>query len=154
MTNFPNTAPAAEQPFPKHPGAMMPGRSGAFNLSSGDRFVHDLDGRRGRADEFTSDGDAYVCWDDGTYDVIKWNHMSPEPAAPAVTLANRAADLNRMCLPHHLLGMDHGEICNAARWAQREIERLRGMMSAAAGMLSGGPNADVARMLEENKVVR
>jgi hypothetical protein len=67
------------RPYPKHPGAWMPGRSGAFQLSSGDRFIYDIDGRRGWADEFTSDGDAYVCWDDGTYDIIKWNHMSPEP---------------------------------------------------------------------------
>ena len=70
----------ADRLYPKHPGAMMPGKSGAFNLNSGDRFVHDLDGRCGWADEFTSDGDAYVCWDDGTYGIIKWNHMSPEPA--------------------------------------------------------------------------
>jgi hypothetical protein len=29
--------------------------------------------------EVTCDGDAFVCFDDGTYDVIKWNHMYPEP---------------------------------------------------------------------------
>jgi hypothetical protein len=72
---------ALRKPYPKHPGALMPGPSGAFQLSSGDRFVYDIDGRHGRADEFTSDGDALVCWDDGTYATIKWNHMSPEPSA-------------------------------------------------------------------------
>lgn len=35
------------------------------------------------------------------------------------------ADLNRMTLPHHLAGMTLTEICNAARWAQAEIDRLR-----------------------------
>ncbi len=62
-----------------HPFAFSNNRSGAFNLNAGDRFIYDIDGRRGVADEFLQDGDAYVTWDDGTYGMVKWNHMSPEP---------------------------------------------------------------------------
>lgn len=65
------------RPYPKHPGVMS-SKSGAFNLSNGDRFVYDIDGRHGWADEFLPDGDALVCWDDGTYGMARWNHMSPE----------------------------------------------------------------------------
>lgn len=39
--------------------------------------------------------------------------------------SNPSNDLYRMTLPHHLLGMDPTEVCNAARWAQAEIGRLR-----------------------------
>lgn len=61
-----------------HPYAIVPNRSGAFSLSSGDRFVYDIDGRHGWADEFLHDGDAFVTFDDGTHATIKWNLMSPE----------------------------------------------------------------------------
>lgn len=53
-------------------------KSGAWNLKSGDRFIYDIDGRRGVAKEFLQDGEAFVTFDDGTSDTIKWNHMSPE----------------------------------------------------------------------------
>lgn len=62
-----------------HPYATPGNRSGAFHLNAGDRFVYDIDGRRGVADEFLHDGDAFVTWDDGTFGTIKWNLMSPEP---------------------------------------------------------------------------
>lgn len=55
------------------------GRSGAWGLRSGDRFVYDIDGRHGWADEFLSHGDAFVTFDDGEHATIKWNAMSPEP---------------------------------------------------------------------------
>lgn len=63
-----------------HPHAIIPNRSGAFCLNSGDRFIYDIDGRCGWADEFLHDGDAFVTFDDGTHETIKWNLMSPEPA--------------------------------------------------------------------------
>lgn len=68
---------------PLHPMAFSHTKSGAnsgsaFELNAGDRFIYEIDGRHGRADEFLQDGDAYVLFDDGTYDCIKWNHMRPE----------------------------------------------------------------------------
>lgn len=63
-----------------HPMAFPGNRSGAFDLRAGDRFVYDIDGRHGRADEFLHDGDAYVTFDDGEYATIKWNLMTPERA--------------------------------------------------------------------------
>jgi hypothetical protein len=64
--------------LPIHPSAMIGNKSGAFDLSAGDRFIYSIDGRHGRADEFLQDGDAFVTFDDGTYDTIKWNHMVQE----------------------------------------------------------------------------
>lgn len=62
-----------------HPLVAFPGHcNGALGMRAGDRFVYDLDGRRGWVDEFLSDGDAFVTFDDGTHATIKWNHMSPE----------------------------------------------------------------------------
>jgi hypothetical protein len=46
-------------------------------MQSGGRVIH-LDGRRGVADEFLSDGDALVSWDDGTFDTVRWNSIRPE----------------------------------------------------------------------------
>lgn len=66
-----------------HPAAWPGNRSGAFDLSSGDRFVYDIDGRHGWADEFLHDGEALVTFDDGEHATIKWNLMSPE--SPAAT---------------------------------------------------------------------
>ena len=62
-----------------HPLAIPNNRSDAFCLRAGDRFVYDIDGRHGTADQFLHDGDAFVTFDDGTWEIIKWNHMSPEP---------------------------------------------------------------------------
>ena len=68
---------------PKHPHAIGPGAepgcSGAYDMQSGGRVVH-LDGRRGVADEYLSDGDALVSWDDGTFDAVRWNSIRPEGA--------------------------------------------------------------------------
>ena len=51
-------------------------KTGAFDLTEGDRFRYDIDGRIGIAGEFTQDGDCYVTWEDGTGGTIKWNHMT------------------------------------------------------------------------------
>jgi hypothetical protein len=66
-----------------HPLAFPNNRSGAFSLNAGDRFVYDIDGRQGWADEFLQDGDALVTFDDGTHDIIKWARMSPLPMGGA-----------------------------------------------------------------------
>lgn len=61
-----------------HPFAQTEHRSGACGMKAGDRFIYTIDGRRGVADEFLHDGEAFVTWDDGTFGTIKWNHMRPE----------------------------------------------------------------------------
>ena len=61
-----------------HPHAFPNSRSGAFDMMSGDRVVYEIDGRHGVADEFLCDGDAYVTFDDGTCDTVKWNHLTLE----------------------------------------------------------------------------
>jgi hypothetical protein len=48
--------------------------------SPGERVRYTIDGRTGVADEFLSDGDTFVTWDDGTFGNVKWNHL--EPAQP------------------------------------------------------------------------
>jgi hypothetical protein len=70
------TAHRAKHPYAIGPNAE-PGGSGAFDMQSGCRVIH-LDGRRGVADEFLSDGDALVSWDDGTFDTVRWNSIRPE----------------------------------------------------------------------------
>ena len=52
--------------------------SGAMGMRYGDRVVYDIDGRHGRAGEFTHDGDCYVDFDDGKHETVKWNNLSPE----------------------------------------------------------------------------
>lgn len=46
-------------------------------MKAGDRVRHDPDGRSGVVDEFLSDGDAYITWDDGTFGIVKWSLLSP-----------------------------------------------------------------------------
>ena len=46
-------------------------------------------------------------------------------------MRDRGGDLVRMTLPHHLLGMNETEKCEAARWALDEIARLRAAEAAA-----------------------
>jgi hypothetical protein len=70
-----------------HPFAMPNNRSGGnsgsiYEVNSGDRIYHELSGRKGVLDECLSDGDAFVTWDDGTYETVKWNHLIPERMAP------------------------------------------------------------------------
>ena len=47
-------------------------------MKSGDRIIYTIDGRRGIADEFLHDGDAFVSFDDGERETVKWNHLVPE----------------------------------------------------------------------------
>lgn len=70
-------AGASQNPNP-HPHARVPNQSGAFGIKAGGRFVYDIDGRHGWVDEFLHGGDAFVTFDDGTHDTIKWSRMSPE----------------------------------------------------------------------------
>lgn len=64
-----------------HPMARTGNRSGAFDMNSGDRVVYRADGRHGVADEFLHDGDAYVSFDDGTFETVKWNNLFKEDPA-------------------------------------------------------------------------
>lgn len=58
-----------------HPLAQTERRNGACGMKAGDRIRYTIDGRTGVADEFLHDGDAFVTWDDGTFDTVKWNHL-------------------------------------------------------------------------------
>ena len=65
-----------------HPLAShVAAQSGAFELKAGDHIITP-DGRRGVADEFLQDGDALVSWDDGTFGVVRWNHIRPDIDQP------------------------------------------------------------------------
>lgn len=57
-----------------HPLARPYNCSGALGMRAGDRVVN-FDGKRGVADEFLSDGDAFVTWDDGGIATVKWNYL-------------------------------------------------------------------------------
>lgn len=59
-----------------HPRAF-PGKSGALGMKAGDRICYMPDGCCGIADEFLSDGDVLMTWDDGTFGIVKWNNLSP-----------------------------------------------------------------------------
>lgn len=57
-------------------------RSGGTNkngqqMQNGDRVRCMLTGKTGVADEFLSDGDTFVSWDDGTFGTVKWHHLEP-----------------------------------------------------------------------------
>lgn len=70
--------PAKLRPHPMSFGPNGGISRGTNSLRAGERFIYTIDGRHGRADEILQDGDAYVTWDDGTWDCIKWNYMIPE----------------------------------------------------------------------------
>lgn len=61
-----------------HPFAQQHHRSGACGMKSGDRVVYTIDGRHGVADEFLHDGEAFVTFDDGSHETVKWNHLKLE----------------------------------------------------------------------------
>lgn len=65
-----------------HPLAIE-GKNGANGMVVGDRVVHVPDGRRGVADEFLHDGDAFITFDDGQFATVKWNNLMPEKSLPA-----------------------------------------------------------------------
>lgn len=56
--------------FTQHP-------TGANNMMSGQSVLYLPDQRVCRVDEFTSDGDAFVTYPDGTYDLVRWRHLAP-----------------------------------------------------------------------------
>lgn len=61
-----------------HPLAIPNNRSGANGMKAGDRVIYAIDGRRGVADEFLHDGDAFVTFDGGIYETVKWHHLRAE----------------------------------------------------------------------------
>lgn len=61
-----------------HPFAQTEHRSGANGMKAGDRVIYVIDGRHGVADEFFSDGDTFMTFDDGSHETVKWNHLRPE----------------------------------------------------------------------------
>lgn len=61
-----------------HPFAFKDNKSGAGGMKAGDRVRYTIDNRTGTADEFLHDGDAFVTFDDGKYETVKWNHLVPE----------------------------------------------------------------------------
>jgi hypothetical protein len=50
-------------------------------LRAGDRIITE-DGRRGTADEFLPDGEAYVSFDNGTHATVRWAQIRPESGPP------------------------------------------------------------------------
>jgi hypothetical protein len=62
------------------PGNKSGGNSGTdHEVTSGDRIIYTISGRRGVLDECLHDGDAFVTWDDGTFGTVKWYHLVREP---------------------------------------------------------------------------
>jgi hypothetical protein len=59
-----------------HPFAIA-GRNGACGMNAGDRVRCTIDGKTGVADEFLSDGDTFVTWDDGSFGTVKWKNLQP-----------------------------------------------------------------------------
>lgn len=46
-------------------------------MQSGDRIRCMITGRTGIADEFLSDGDTFISWDDGSFGTAKWYNLEP-----------------------------------------------------------------------------
>lgn len=46
-------------------------------MQSGDRVRCMITGRTGIADEFLSDGDTFISWDDGSFGTAKWYNLEP-----------------------------------------------------------------------------
>ena len=70
---------------PSHPLSFPDSRGGANGMKAGDRVVY-TDGRHGRADEFLQGGEAFVTFDDGKYESVNWNHLSPESEITEIRL--------------------------------------------------------------------
>lgn len=65
-----------------HPFAIVGHRNGGTNkfgqtMEAGCRVRNPFNGKVGVADEFLQDGDAYISYDDGTFDTVKWYHLEP-----------------------------------------------------------------------------
>ncbi|KKL13621.1 hypothetical protein LCGC14_2523970 [marine sediment metagenome] len=50
-------------------------------MKAGHRVIYEIDGRHGIVDEFLHDGDAYITFDDGACETVKWNHLRPSSTA-------------------------------------------------------------------------
>ena len=63
-----------------HPLALS-GNNGGFTdfneqkVKAGDKVLYVIDGRTATLDEAFHDGDAFVTFDDGAYDTVKWRHL-------------------------------------------------------------------------------
>jgi hypothetical protein len=81
-------------PPDKHPLAMN-NNSGAMGMKAGERLFHIPSQQWCVADEFLHDGDAFVTFDDGRHDTVKWSSLSKAPDAtpsqPPETDRNRRA---------------------------------------------------------------
>ena len=54
------------------------GNSGSWNeVRDGERVIYLIDGRTGTLDECLHDGDAFVTWDDGKFETVKWYNLAP-----------------------------------------------------------------------------
>jgi hypothetical protein len=54
------------------------GNCGSWNeVRAGDHVICLITGQTGTLDECLHDGDAFVTWDDGTYETVKWYNLAP-----------------------------------------------------------------------------
>ena len=60
--------------FEENKSAFTRYRTGE-RFQTGDKIRHAKDGRTGTLDEVLHDGEAFVTWDDGTYDTLKWEEI-------------------------------------------------------------------------------
>lgn len=64
------------QKLPPHPLAFNGSSStGFYGHTSGDILTH-VSGKKCRLDEALPDGEAFITFEDGTYDCVKWNSLS------------------------------------------------------------------------------
>ena len=59
--------------FPENRGGFTD-RQGQ-EVNAGDRVRYSINGKEGRMDEALHDGDAFVTWDNGDYETVKWHHL-------------------------------------------------------------------------------
>lgn len=59
-------------------GQRSGGNSGAWNeVHAGDHVISLTSGQTGILNECLHDGDAFVTWDDGSFDTVKWHNLAP-----------------------------------------------------------------------------
>lgn len=63
-------------------GMAFESDTGAYNMKSGDILLHIASGRLCRADEFLSDGEAFVTFPDGNHATVKWLDLQELPPSP------------------------------------------------------------------------
>ncbi len=62
--------------FPNNKGGFTDGQGN--KVKAGDRICYRFGNKKGRLDEALHDGDAFVTWDDGSYETVKWRHLAKE----------------------------------------------------------------------------